>query len=95
MSINSIDIKLPQLDSIYLSELHQGDVFMLVHEDNFYRPDTKVFMLLPIKPFDPQRQCICLLDGSITCFKERQKVIRLSVTIQCNYWNSTDDGLPF
>lgn len=95
MSINSIDIKLPQLDSISLSEIHQGDVFMLVHEDNFYRPDTKVFMLLPIKPFESNRQCVCLLDGSTTCFKERQKVIRLSVTIQCSYWNSTDDGLPF
>lgn len=95
MSINSIDIKLPQLDSIHLSELHQGDVFMLVHEDNFYRPDTKVFMLLQVKPFDIYRQCVCLLDGSMACFKERQKVIRLSVTIQCNYWNSTDDGLPF
>lgn len=95
MSINSIDIKLPSLDSISLSELHQGDVFMLVHEDNFYRPDTKVFMVLPIKPFEPQRACVCLLDGSAVFFKERQKVIRLSVTIQCSYWNSTDDGLPF
>jgi hypothetical protein len=95
MSLNSINIKLPQLDGIRLSELHQGDVFMLVHEDNFYRPDTKVFMLLPIKPFESNRQCVCLLDGSTTYFKERQKVIRLSVTIHCNYWNNTDDGLPF
>jgi hypothetical protein len=95
MSINSIDIKLPQLDSISLSELHQGDVFMLVNEDNSYRPDTKAFMLLPIKPFESNRHCVCLLDGSTACFKERQKVIRLSVTIQCTYWNSTDDGLPF
>lgn len=95
MSINSINVKLPQLESIRLSELHQGDVFMLVHEDNFYRPDTKVFMVLPIKPFDQDRACVCLLDGSAVFFKERQKVIRLSVTIQCNYWNSTDDGLPF
>ena len=95
MSINSIDLKLPQLEGVKLSALHQGDVFMLVHEDNFYRPDTKVYMLLPIKPFEPTRKCVCLLDGSIINFKEQQKVVRLSVTIQCNYYNATDDGLPF
>lgn len=74
MSINSIDIKLPQLDSVYLSELHQGDVFMLVHEDNFYRPDTKVFMVLPIKPFEPQIACVCLLDGSAVFSKSDRKL---------------------
>lgn len=95
MAINSIDLKLPQLDSVALSQLHQGDVFMLVKKDNFYQPSAKVFMLLPIKPFEVDRACVCLLDGSVAFFKEREKVIRLSVTIQCNYWNSTDDGLPF
>ena len=95
MSINSIDLKLPRLEGVKLSSLHQGDVFMLVHEDNFYRPDTKVYMLLPIKPFEPMRKCVCLLDGSTVDFKEQRKVVRLSVTIQCNYYNATDDGLPF
>ena len=95
MAINSIDLKLPELDGIYLRELHQGDIFMLVRNDNFYTPSTKVFMLLPIKPFEVDRACVCLLDGSVTFFKERTKVVRLSATIQCNYWNSTDDGLPF
>lgn len=95
MSMNSVDIKLPELESVRLSELHQGDVFMRVRKDNFYTPETKVYMLLPIKPFEPHRQCVCLLDGSAVSFNEREKVIRLSVTLQCSYWNNTDDGLPF
>ena len=95
MAINSIDLKLPELDSIQLKYLHQGDIFMLAKKDGFYQPYTKVFMVLPIKPFEVDIACVCLLDGSITSFKEQEKVIRLSATIQCNYWNSTDDGLPF
>ena len=94
MSINSIDLKLPQLNGVCLRELHQGDVFMLINKDNFYQPCTKVYMLLPIKPFDPNRECVCLLDGSRASFREQQKVVRLSVMIQCNYC-SPDDGLPF
>ena len=95
MAINSIDLKLPELDSIPLRYLHQGDIFMLAKKDNVYQPCTKVFMVLPIKPFEIDRACVCLLDGSVTFFKEREKVVRLSATIQCNYWNSVDDGLPF
>lgn len=95
MSINSINVKLPELASVCLSELHQGDVFMRVRKDNFYAPETKVYMLLPMKPFEPNRQCICLLDGSAVSFNKREKVVRLSVTLQCSYWNSTDYGLPF
>lgn len=95
MAMNSIDLKLPELDCVQLKCLHQGDVFMLAKKDDFYQPYTKVFMVLPIKPFERNRACVSLLDGSVTSFKEQEKVVRLSATIQCNYWNSVDDGLPF
>ena len=96
MSINSINVKLPQLDTVSLKYLHQGDAFMFPERGNAYQPAYNVYMLLPVKPFDPYRQCVCLLDGSIKTYHENTKVIRLKVTIECSYCSADDDdGLPF
>lgn len=96
MSINSVNVKLPQLDTIPLKNLHQGDAFMLPNTDNMYRPETKVYMLLSIKPFEYSRECVCLNNGEITKYPESRKVIRLKVTMDCSYCTADDDdGLPF
>lgn len=96
MSINSINVKLPQLETVPIKRLHQGDVFMLPNRNNAYQPVYNVYMLLPVKPFEVNRQCVCLLDGSIKTYHESTKVIRLKVTIECSYCSADDDdGLPF
>lgn len=97
MSINSINVKLPQLETVQLKCLHQGDAFMLPNMDNSYRPYDRVYMLVgPVKPFEYNRQCVCLTDGEMKQYNERTKVIRLKVTMECSYCSADDDdGLPF
>lgn len=97
MSINSINVKLPQLETKQLKHLHQGDAFMLPNLNNSYQPYTKVYMLLgPEKPFERSRQCVCLLNGEVRAMGESTKVIRLKVTMECSYClPDDDDGLPF
>lgn len=96
MSINSINVKLPQLETVPLRCLHQGDAFMFPKRDNFYQPSTSVYMLLPIEPFDPYRKCVCVNNGAVETRHENTKVIRLKVTMECSYCRADDDdGLPF
>lgn len=96
MSINSINIKLPQLETVQLKSLHQGDAFMLSTTDNLYKPDTTVYMLTQVKPFEHYRECVRLDTGEIVKYPETRKVVRLKVTMECKYClPNDDDGLPF
>lgn len=97
MSINSIKINLPQLETVPLKRLHQGDVFMLPNRSNSYRPYDRVYMVVPRDtPLDNLCRCICLYDGELTKYNENTKVIRLKVTLECSYISADDDdGLPF
>lgn len=96
MNINSINVKLPQLETVPIKYLHQGDAFMLPKVDNFYQPYERVYMLLPVKPFEHYRECVCLLNGDVKKYNENTKVIRLKVTLECSYCSADDDdGLPF
>ena len=97
MSINSINVKLPQLETVKLRYLHQGDVFMFPNTDNSYRPNTRVYMVVTRdRPFDNLCRCVCLYDGGLVKYNENTKVIRLKVTLECSYCSADDDdGLPF
>ena len=97
MSINSVNVKLPQLETKKLKYLHQGDAFMLSNADNAYRPSTRVYMIIPKdRPYDNLCKCVCLNDGEVTKFNESTAVVRLKVTMECSYClPDDDDGLPF
>lgn len=97
MSINSVNVKLPQLETTQLQYLHQGDVFMFPNKHNLYQPSLQVYMVLARKDqFEKLRPCVCLNHGDLKHFSEFSEVIRLKVTMECSYCRADDDdGLPF
>lgn len=97
MSINSVNVKLPQLETVKLKYLHQGDTFMFPNKHNLYQPTLSVYMVLNRNnQFDNLRQCVCLNHGDVKHFSDNNEVIRLKVTFDCSYCRADDDdGLPF
>lgn len=97
MSINSINVKLPQLETVKLKYLHQGDAFMFPNKHGLYQPSLQVYMVIPRNnQFDNLCRCVCLNHGDTKHFSENTEVIRLKVTVDCNYClPDDDDGLPF
>ena len=97
MSINSVNVQLPQLETVKLQYLHTGDTFMFPNKYNLYQPSLEVYMVLARKgQFEKLRQCVCLNHGGLKHFSESIEVIRLKVTMDCSYCRADDDdGLPF
>ena len=97
MSINNINVKLPQLETTKLKYLHQGDVFMFPNKHNLYQPSLQVYMVTTRNnQYDNLYRCVCLNHGDIKHFSDTNDVIRLKVTFECSYClPDDDDGLPF
>lgn len=97
MSINSVSVKLPQLETKKLKYLNQGDAFMFPNKHNLYQPSLRVYMLITRdRPFDNLCKCVCLNDGEVSRYNENTEVVRLKVTMNCDYCRADDDdGLPF
>ena len=97
MSINSVNVKLPQLETVRLKYLHQGDAFMFPNKHNLYQPSLPVYMVIARNnQFDNLCRCVYLNHGDIKHFSENSEVIRLKVTFDCSYCSADDDdGLPF
>ena len=90
-----VSVKLPELETVKLENLHRGNTFMLPNKTHSYTTQSLVYMSLGDR-YNPTIDCVCLNDGTIKKIGSKTQVIRLLTTIECKYISADyDDGLPF